>query len=645
MFMGTKYIRLTKSFYDKGTLIKPEDLYNHVNDDDSFYASTYFYNEDHYKQFQQTGSVKGFKGVLSDSIWLDFDNDANPELAQQDAIESVNRLLKHQNVKESDIEIYFSGNRGFHVILRTNTDRTPDQIASLVINNFGKDLKTLDFSMYDTSQILRVPGTRHQDTKLFKIPLTFDQLKSLSIKEIKMLAQSLSNIKEDFDWTNSDVELKVEVPKEIIKKVIETDVDWNAKPNNWKNCKWSLLQGEIKPGNRHEALLVIAATCRGLNYTKDMAYDLCKGALRRSVDKYGQGSTTKEELYNNIIEDSVYNDFWQGGQYTCKTPGWLQSYCDGLGIHKCDRNEKEEASTIQIDEAFEMFKDYAKNIDKLTVKTGIDAIDRKLRMTIGMSVGIVAPPAVGKTSISIQILNNMSKQGHQSIFFSYDMYHAMILQKLIQKHKKLSSNDIFDSFNGTDSKFEDEVKEMLRTEYSNVEFCFDAGQNVEQIRQTIKNVQEKTGKKPRLIVVDYNELVMSDYSDPTQSSAFVAQKLREIAITEQVCVISLFQPSKISGSPADELKSYRSIKGSSAIEQAASVIIGMWRPGFDPRKPEEDRYLTVACLKNRMGPIFSIDLNWDGLTGSVRELSEFEVQELQKIKDRKKSEKEDSSWN
>ncbi len=39
--------------------------------------------------------------------------------------------------------------------------------------------------------------------------------------------------------------------------------------------------------------------------------------------------------------------------------------------------------------------------------TGIPSLDKKVRMTIGMLVGIVAAPGVGKTSLSIQILNTM----------------------------------------------------------------------------------------------------------------------------------------------------------------------------------------------------------------------------------------------
>jgi replicative DNA helicase len=133
--------------------------------------------------------------------------------------------------------------------------------------------------------------------------------------------------------------------------------------------------------------------------------------------------------------------------------------------------------------------------------------------------------------------------------------------------------------------------------------------------------------------MDYNELVITDYSEPTVASAFVAQKMREIAQRMDIACLSLFQPSKMAGSPADELTSYRAAKGSSAIEQSVSVMLGLSRPGYNPKDPDNDRYATLSCLKNRMGPTFSLDFHWTGLTGSVRNLTEEEQSDLKKLRE------------
>jgi replicative DNA helicase len=352
--------------------------------------------------------------------------------------------------------------------------------------------------------------------------------------------------------------------------------------------------------------------------------------------------TPIEDLETNIIP-SVFDDSWNGGQYSFKNNKWLQQYCERLGI---DVQKEAEEPTIEIANAFDLFKDYAKNIDSLTVKTGIDELDNRCRITIGMLVGIVAPPGVGKTSLALEVLNAMSKRDELSVFYSYDMYHGTVFQKLIQKHLKKKDEEIFDAFKNDDLEFQQSVLDTLKREYKNVEFCFKTGQTTEDIISTMKFAEEKTGKKTRLLIVDYSELVIAKASDPTQASAETIQQLRAIATLYNVAVIVLLQPSKISGSPADDLKSYRAVKGSSAIEQAVALMLGMSRPGYDPKNPEQDKFITINALKHRMGQLFSVDLHWDGFTGTIRSMTDEERLELRELKQRIAQEKEenDNDW-
>lgn len=637
----SRYVRLSKGLYDKGTLISPESVFDNIKEDVDYYVSPYFYNEEHYKAFKQKGSIKGIKDVLTNKIWFDFDKKEDPSLAQADTQVLVTRL-RNYGIQEKDIEIYFSGNKGFNVQVTLNRELNPDQVYSLAINKFGSGLSTIDSSIYDSAQIIRVPGTRHQVTQLYKIPLTLTQLNTLTINEVKTMAKSLDNIS-DFEWgVINPKEEFFDLPKEQSKVIKTLDIDFNNKNPQWRNCKWSLLQGNFKSGERHSAMMVIAATAKALGFDEVTANHLCASAAEKQAAKTNTPQFPPEELEENIIP-SVYTNDWEGGQYTCEKPGWLQSYCTSLGDHQCAKSSQN--NTIEINEAFTLFKDYAQNIDTLTIGTGIPAIDRNLRMTIGMSVGIVAGPGTGKTSLALQVLNNMSKRNEQCVFFSYDMYHSLVFQKLVQKHFQLDPDDIFNYFKEDNKDFQAEVMEVLKDEYKNVAFCFKTGQTPDDIIKTIKETEEKTQKKVRLIVIDYNELVLSDINDSTASSSYVAQKLREIATSLNICVVVLLQPNKMAGAPSDEILSYRSAKGSSAIEQSLSVMLGMSRPGYSPKNPDEDRFITINALKNRMGRLFSVDLHWDGLTGSVRELLPEENSFLKEIRKRKEEEsKGEEKW-
>lgn len=621
------YILIKKGLYDFGRLVKEEQVQDIIDSNNDWYASCYFYEDEHFEHFKKHGSVKGLRDLTTDKIWFDLDSERELALSQKDTITIVDRLHK-QGVAEKDIVVHFSGNKGFTVEVFLNRRLTKQEVENYCINVIGQGITTLDKSLYDWNQILRIPGTKHQKSKLYKVPLTPEELRSFSVERIKQHAERLSNVVADFDWGTTNIV----IPEVVVKKKEEPvfmDIDLARRPQHWKDYKWALLHAVgLKAGERHNALMVLAATMRGMGYTVDLA-----NSFLDTFDEKYQARTNSEPSteIERILKD-VYNPSWQGGQFSFRTNPWLRDYCQRIGINV---GEEEKSPTTDIKDAFSMFKEYAKNIDELTVKTGISALDRAMRMTIGMSVNIVGAPSSGKTSLALQILNSMSKTGEQCIFFSYDMYHSLVIQKLIQKHLSLSSEKIFNDFKDGGNESEQlDILKLLEKEYKNVEFCFNTGQTPAEIEETIKYVEEKHGKRVRMIMVDYNELVHTNINDSTQSSAAVAQKLREIAIKYNLCSISLMQPNKMSGGPEKEIHSYVAVKGSSAIQQAASVMLGVSRPGFNPRRPEDDEFITINCLKNRMGSLFSLDLHWEGLTGTVRELLPPERDRLDALRER-----------
>lgn len=636
--MSQKYVRLNRTVIDKGILVKPEEVQNLIKDDKDYYISTYNYNQDHYNTFQTTGSIKGIKDVKTQKLWFDFDSKDQTLLdSKKDALELITRL-KGYNVDADKLELYFSGKKGFNVVLNLTREINPQQVKQLV-NRFAKDLKTFDPSLYDESQLLRIPRTKHQDSGLFKIPLTLNQLQNHSIDQIKDAAaknQPIGKFKyEAVDFDDSLFELE-EVKKEIKTTSLE---EFNAhdKPRNWKSSKWALMQGFFGPGERDQSMMILAATAKAMGYDKVTTYYMCKSALKKSWERNGQGNFTKEELWTKI--ENVYSENWKGGQYSEKDDLFLQKKSDELNI-----KELTTTSTVDIKSALGIYKNYAKNINRLTLKTGIKELDEKQRITIGMSFGIIAAPGVGKTSIALQMLHSMSKDGELCIFFSYDMYAAHVIQKIVQKHWEGDDIErVFKEYEAGNEIYIQKVEELIVKEYPNVEFCFETGQTIQDIYSVIRDAELKRGMKCKFVVIDYNELVITDVADPTQSSNKTAQNIRELASKEQVCVLSLFQPSKMTGDPSSEITSYRAAKGGSGIEQSVSLMFGISRPGFNPRKPEEDKYVSINCVKNRMGSIFSLDLYWNGYKGEVRGLTSQERYDLKKLRDQKEAEKNGSS--
>lgn len=634
---------------NKGTFIPyGENPHKYVKDKNKpYYLSTAIYNEAQKARYESTNSIAGMDDVTVDKIYFDFDCKENLDKAKADTQEMCARLIQH-GINQDDILLCFSGAKGFSVEVKIDKRLKPDEVR-LIAAKMAEGLETFDGKIYDAARIFRVPFTRHQDTGLLKFPLSFAELNANTISDIKIAAL---DEKPNEEWFKKAV---VELPDSILElKRLDTkdrattativdasDLDFKHKPKGFSNCKFAIMNGFFPGGSRNHSMMILASTCRANGFPKEIAYNIAKGSIRLQAQRYGSEPYSKEELWTQAIE-RVYGPHWNGGQYTCKTDPTLKKICESLGPNRC--KHEVESSIVESEEVFNLFKTYAIDYEKNVLTTGIAPIDNRIKLLMGTSNGVLAAPGAGKTSLSLSILNHNSNLGVNSLFYSFDMFHAMLYMRIAQRHFGLQQEEIFKIVR-EDPKKTAEIRELIKEEYKRVNFCFKTGQTPEQINETILATEEKTGNKIKLVVIDYSELVIANSADPTQASAEVAQKLRQIANEREVCVVTLLQPSKLYSNPSEEILSHQGAKGSSAIAQSLTTMISLSRPGFNPRKPEEDVFITANVVKNRNGPLFSIDMGWDGVRGRMYELDYNDEQLLKEIRQRKESEKAtQESW-
>lgn len=642
------YIRLCNGLVDKGILLKESEIHNHINSEHDWYRSLFFYNEEQFKQFKISGSVKGIRETVTNKFFMDFDDTENINVARYKTLSVIDRLKKY-GITEKNIEIYFSGSKGFNLSfeLPNNVLITPRELANIV-EFIGADIG-YDTTMYDANQIIRIPGTRHQKSGLYKIPLTYKQLKDLEIEKIKVLASDINNIKDEFNWEvanpNDDFysHLFEKTNKEAHKDIhnLSTRLDFSKKPKFLSNCRWSMQNGHFKEGERSTAFLCLGATYKNQGFELEHVYRLLKGVAELQAKVNNSERFDDTELYNNVTTQ-LFSEGWQNGQFSCKDKGsWLYSYCKKLGEHSCVHDEK--SAAVETKEIFNMFQNYVDNYEQNILTTGIADLDSKIKFNVGTFNAILAAPGIGKTSLSLQILNHNSKQSVPCIFFSYDMFHAAIMTRMVQRHTGLSTEEVYEVF-GSNTEKAQAIRQTLGEEYKNVFFCFKSGQTSDEIEQTITDIEKRTNTKIKLAIVDYNELISAKSSDPTAASAETAQRLRQIANDQQLCMITLLQPSKMFTTPADEITTYTAAKGSSSIAQSVTVMLGCNRPGFNVLNQINDKFFSITCLKNRNGPLFMLDFKWDGLRGSITKLDDVEKSMLREIREEKKKQEKSSGW-
>lgn len=645
--MNNVYYNFKETLSGKPQLLTLKEIQDYKQDPNKdYYISIFEYNDKHKEQLKNTGSLAGIKDVLTSNLVWDFDNKENPELARQDVVELGRRLVEEHNIDPNSIHCYTSGQKGFHVVLPLDRRVNPEEFKKAT-GELAKGLNTFDPVVSDPQRLIRMEYTKHPKSGLYKVPLHIAEVDELTIDQIKSIA---ANPNREAEFNNETVQLsdtlfQIPVKKEkepSLSGIDDNNYDYSNPPKNWKIYKWALAQGWFENGERHNALMVIAATCRGLGYSKEHTYYICKAALKKQAMRTGSDEFDKEELWKNIIEQSVFSDTWSGGQYSPENNPWLANYCKKM---KFDIT-KDSDNLVQLHNIENEFIDFVKNIDKNTVLTGIPELDEKLPLTVGMNLGIIGAASSGKTALALKILENTSNAGVVSVFASLDMRRNRLYEKLLYRMSGLSRNELYDKIKNNQAG---PIFNAIREKYANVYFYDRSAPSVDDIRNYIINIEEKTGKKVKLVMVDYFERVNAERSDETAASKEVAGKLQDLVNDFNICLVTLVQPNKfsLSGGPDSPILNYTSIKGSSYLYQAFRSIISIWRPFFTPEYKDNDKFLQMAILKNDLGELDLLNFGWNGKRGEIWGLTEEGDEELDRLltlKEQKKNENRSTEW-
>ena len=130
------------------------------------------------------------KTAVVDCIFIDFDDAEDPGKALMDAAE-VAQYVGHSITN-------FSGSKGAHVMIKCyKADLIPDLKGHVIrqfVNNLVDalpELDTLDYAVIgDTSRVHRIIDSIHSKTKLHAIGLTAEELSTLTIDGVHLMAEN-----------------------------------------------------------------------------------------------------------------------------------------------------------------------------------------------------------------------------------------------------------------------------------------------------------------------------------------------------------------------------------------------------------------------------------------------------------------------
>ncbi len=187
------YIELVeKSVKNRNTVISIEELSTAPRAFEA-YCSHFPYDKTIVDYLKLNNSVKGFTGVqYCRAIVIDIDN-LSLITAHESAKKLISRLVTEYGVEANQIDIAFSGSKGFHVILSEQLlgGITPAPKINENVKTFVEILTAgipdIDFSIYDSTRIVRMKNSINQKSGLYKIPITLDDFLQ-GVDHVKELA-------------------------------------------------------------------------------------------------------------------------------------------------------------------------------------------------------------------------------------------------------------------------------------------------------------------------------------------------------------------------------------------------------------------------------------------------------------------------
>jgi replicative DNA helicase len=567
-----------------------QKVYKHQSFNQEAYRSLFLFTEEIKLWVEKTGSVKGFEGKhFSDSLLFDFDCE-NLDEVKTEAANFCLYLEASFEIPTDCLNIHFSGNKGFHIgvpIQCITDDYTPKMdfwkaYRSIAIE-ISKGFDYADSSIYEIRRIIRLENSLHPKSKLYKIPLTFSELKNKSIDEIKELAKKPRVVEKDID-----LELN-EGLKELYLKWINKPREEKPKAEYTSTRKadeiLSLIENGVGEGGRHAALIRITATLAERGITFDFILALLKN--------------------------------WNKNNTPPLPDNQLESEARAVINEKTKADDKMKIYSLR-DSALE-YRDFVLNKESSKVNIGYPLIDKKLRGIMpGETMCILGKTSVGKSAFLQNIGLNYARSSKEPVlFFSLEMPITSVFERSVQISSGFTGYEIENGFKQSDKEVYRATEESF-INYPQFYTIVKTGLDLNGIKQGIIKAEEVYKNKTGLILVDYLGLVKGKGRDIYERISEVARGMKDLAKEMNVPIIFLSQITK-AFTEFTELE-LGAARDSGAIDEASDFILGLWKEK-DNRIPEEQTNIPqmLGILKNRKGGLGKIEIKLDKRSLRVEE--------------------------
>lgn len=349
---------------------------------------------------QTAKSVAGYDGVsYADFIPFDFDG---PDLdAVQSTVRTVLQDLQVRFDVTHGVRAYFSGAKGFHILLDAELFGGWSPSVELAANlrtlaeRLMSDYQGFDSAVYDRNRLLRCANTQHGKSELWKVPLSIGEVQTLSIEQIKELAAA---------------------PRKV---------DWPA----WGDCETSSGLAEIwqqaqAPPARDRAPRAAASSLWQRGLREGDGRDNAAFALARMLRKKGLDESDTMEILR----------LWDDKQADPLGDRVLELKVAST-YRMAQETEEQGDAILTYSDLADAYHRHLEQLKQRKMTLGLPAVDHRIRGVVpGEVCTVIARSGVGKTILAQNIILNVTQASHESssLFVSLEQPDIMCFERAAQ---------------------------------------------------------------------------------------------------------------------------------------------------------------------------------------------------------------------
>lgn len=266
-----------------------------------------------------------------------------------------------------------------------------------------------------------------------------------------------------------------------------------------------------------------------------------------------------------------------------------------------------------IAETEESYKRFVRSMEKQSfpLSNWLPSLSKIRPLVPGELVFLIGDTGVGKTALLQNIA--LAAVPLPTLMFELELPQELMFERFASIATKFTGQQIEDAYRLAP---DESIAPQIQAKYQKLFICPESRLTVEKIEAYITKAELKIGERPRVVLIDYIQLIAGSGPTRREKVSDIAEGLKVMAKATQTIVIVSSQISRPKDVDEDWEPSKHSAKESGSIEASCGVLISVWQD-------IKNGGLNMRVLKSTKGGAGTfLKCNFDGARMIINERSQ-----------------------